>query len=630
MVDGSALLASVFRGLLAAGTWVEGRESNLLDGGAPFYRTYRTLDGGFMAVGALEPQFFAALSNGLGIDPADVADQYDRSRWRAMSARFETEFASRNRAEWVERFSGTDACVSPVWTFSESLGDDHMAARGTFPRDRWHFPAGPGPAILPNACRRYPCSGGLRPRGALAETHRILGGPGIQRGRDRYAPKKESRPLNPGGAMAPHSSSTANVMAERAAIDATVEGKTLVDVFDRNARDHADKAAIHWKEGDIWRHLTWSQYRKAVHEAAAGLISLGVSGGDFVAIMAGNRPEHVIGDLAAVHAGATGVTIYSTLAQTQIQYVAANCGAKVAILEDLSFMKRWEAIKSDLPALTHVILMEGAENYNMVDWVLSWEDLLERGRAALAADPGLVERVAATAKPEGLATLIYTSGTTGVPKGVMVTHRNVMWTAECVRRGTNLSDNPRMVSYLPLAHIAERMSTHYLGVYLAGEVWYCPDIGLVLEYVTKARPTLFVAVPRVWEKFHNRLEARFGEDPKREKLIRNAVAHGESVMRTTQAGKSPGLIDRLKLALFERLIFSKVRHGLGMDATRHRHHRRRPDQPRSDLLLPGDRHPALRVVRDERDHRPGHQQPSRRRKDRKRRSCPSGNRGGSR
>jgi long-chain acyl-CoA synthetase len=238
----------------------------------------------------------------------------------------------------------------------------------------------------------------------------------------------------------------------------------------------------------------------------------------------------------------------------------------VAILEDLSFMKRWEAIKSELPALGHVILMEGAENYNTVDWVLSWDDLLERGRAALAADAGLVERAAAAAKPEGLATLIYTSGTTGVPKGVMVTHRNVMWTAECVRRGTNLPDNPRMVSYLPLAHIAERMSTHYLGAYLAGEVWYCPDIGLVLEYVTKARPTLFVAVPRVWEKFHNRLEARFGEDPKREKLIRSAVAHGESVMRATQSGKSPGLFDKVKLALFERLIFSKVRHGLGMDA----------------------------------------------------------------
>lgn len=357
-----------------------------------------------------------------------------------------------------------------------------------------------------------------------------------------------------------------DVTAERAAIDAAVEGKTLTDVFNRNATEYADKAAIHWKEGDTWRHLTWSQYRKSVHEAAAGLLSLGIQPGDFVAIMSGNRPEHVIADLAAVHAGATGVTIYSTLAQNQIQYVAANCSAKVAVLEDLSFMKRWEAIKPELPALTHVILMEGAENYDTADWVLSWDDLMERGRAALKTDPDLINKSAAMAKPDGLATLIYTSGTTGVPKGVMITNRNVMWTAECLRRGARIEDNPRMVSYLPLAHIAERMCSHYLGAYLAGEVWYCPDIGLVLEYIQNARPTLFVGVPRVWEKFQNRLNTRFGEDPRREKLIRSAVAHGESVVRQVQAGKGMSILDRIKHVAFERLIYSKVRHGLGMDA----------------------------------------------------------------
>ncbi|MGH9896291.1 MAG: AMP-dependent synthetase/ligase, partial [bacterium] len=310
---------------------------------------------------------------------------------------------------------------------------------------------------------------------------------------------------------------------------------------------------------------TWEQYRSVVHEAAAGLLSLGIKPDDFVAIMAGNRPEHVIADLGAIHAGASGVTIYSTLAQNQIKYVAANCGAKVAILEDLGFMKRWEAIRSHLPALQHVILMEGAENYETSEWVLSWDDLLERGRQALAADPELVARSAGAARPDGLATLIYTSGTTGVPKGVMISHRNVVWTAECLRIGADLGDNPRMVSYLPLAHIAERMSTHYLGVYLAGEVWYCPDIGMVLEYVQKARPTLFVAVPRVWEKFHNRLDARFAEDPKREKLIRSAAVHGAEMVRRVQSGKSIGVVDRLKHVLFERLIYSKVRHGLGMD-----------------------------------------------------------------
>jgi long-chain acyl-CoA synthetase len=356
-----------------------------------------------------------------------------------------------------------------------------------------------------------------------------------------------------------------NTAAEAAAIDAAVEGKTLITLFDRNAETHGDKAAIHWKEGDLWRHLTWKQYREAVHEAAAGLLSLGIKPDDFVAIMAGNRREHVIADLAAIHAGAAGVTIYSTFAQNQIKYVAGNCGARVAVLEDLSFMKRWEAVRSELPNLEYVVLMEGAENYDTSEWVLSWEDLLERGRQALAGDPEIVVRSAGAARPESLATLIYTSGTTGVPKGVMISHRNVVWTAECLRVGADLSDNPRMVSYLPLAHIAERMSTHYLGLYLGGEVWHCPDIGMVLEYVQKARPTLFVAVPRVWEKFRNRLDARFAEDPGREKLIRSAAAHGDDMMRRTQAGKSLGLVDRLKHVLFERLIYSKIRHGLGMD-----------------------------------------------------------------
>jgi long-chain acyl-CoA synthetase len=124
------------------------------------------------------------------------------------------------------------------------------------------------------------------------------------------------------------------VLAERAAIDAEVEGKTIVDYIDRNADRYGDQPAIHYKDGD-WKSLTWREYRQAVHEAAAGLQDLGVGEGEFVAIMAGNRPEHVISDYAAIHAGATAVTIYSTLAASQIQYIADNCKATVAILENL-------------------------------------------------------------------------------------------------------------------------------------------------------------------------------------------------------------------------------------------------------------------------------------------------------
>jgi len=353
----------------------------------------------------------------------------------------------------------------------------------------------------------------------------------------------------------------AAVLAERAEIDAVIEGKTIVDAFNRNADTYPTQPAIHWKDGE-WTSLTWSQYRDVVHQAAAGLESLGVGNGEFVAVMAGNRPEHVIADYAAVHAGATPVTIYSTLASNQIQYIADNCKATVAILEDLDFMKRWEEIRSELPNLRYVVLMSGAENYDTVDWVLSWDELLARGTHRLGEDPDVVTRAAAAITPDTLATLIYTSGTTGTPKGVMISHRNVMWTLESLRRAADLDMGQRMVSYLPLAHIAERLATHYLGTYLAGQVWYCPNLAGVLEYIQIAKPTVFVGVPRVYEKFHSRLQARFAEaEGLKGKILGAALAQNAKRVDAEQEGKSgpplAGLLDKIAL--------SKVREGLGME-----------------------------------------------------------------
>ncbi|HSJ82511.1 MAG TPA: long-chain fatty acid--CoA ligase [Acidimicrobiia bacterium] len=351
------------------------------------------------------------------------------------------------------------------------------------------------------------------------------------------------------------------VLAERAAIDTEVEGRTIVDYLDRNAERYGDQPAIHFKNGD-WESLTWREYRQAVHEAAAGLQDLGVGEDEFVAIMAGNRPEHVIADYAAIHAGATAVTIYSTLAAGQVQYIADNCKATVAILENLEFMKRWEEIRSELPNLRYVVLMSGAENYDTAEWVLSWDDLLTRGRSRLSSDPESVKRATEAITPSTLATLIYTSGTTGNPKGVMISHRNVVWTAECLRRAADLDLGPRMVSYLPLAHIAERLATHYLATYLAGQVWYCPNLAGVLEYIQEARPTVFVGVPRVYEKFHSRLVARFEETHGIKKtLLDRALAANRKRVLAEQEGRSGPML----AGVLDSIVLSKVREQLGMD-----------------------------------------------------------------
>lgn len=132
MVDGTALLMGMIYGMRSAGAWSDERGSNVLDGGAPFYDTYRTSDGGFVAVGAIEPQFFAALVTGLGIDAAQLPRQHDRKRWPEMRSRFADAFAQRTRDEWVAALAGTDACVTPVLSMSEAVKHPHNAARGTF------------------------------------------------------------------------------------------------------------------------------------------------------------------------------------------------------------------------------------------------------------------------------------------------------------------------------------------------------------------------------------------------------------------------------------------------------------------------------------------------------------------
>lgn len=358
------------------------------------------------------------------------------------------------------------------------------------------------------------------------------------------------------------------VEQERNEIAAAIGDMTLVDVMNRNAERFGSRAALKWTEPDGVRTMSWSAYRDRVREAAAGLLSLGMGKGDFAAIMASNRPEHVMADLGAIFAGAVPVSMYNTLAPSQVSYIAGHCGAKVAILENAEYYEKWSQVRSEIPELRHVVVMDPSDDFTPGEGDLTWEGLLDRGRGALAADPGIVERAAAEAGPGDLATLIYTSGTTGDPKGVMISHRNVLWTSECIARAfPELPDHLRIVSYLPLAHLGERMASHYTGVWRAGSVWYEPDLANVLAAVQAHRPQGFFAVPRVWEKFQAGLSAKLQAEPKKAKrqLATGAVELGSNVERARQAGESPSAADRVKLWFAERLVFRKIRHGLGLD-----------------------------------------------------------------
>jgi long-chain acyl-CoA synthetase len=356
------------------------------------------------------------------------------------------------------------------------------------------------------------------------------------------------------------------VEVERGQIEQEIRGRTLCDLLAEHAAGQGDAPAMSWKRDGAWHTLSWRDYRERVAEVAMGLAGLGVGKGDFVAIMAANRPEHVLADQAAIHAGATPTSFYFTLAPEQIRYVAGHCEAKVAVLEDRDMLKRWQDIRDELPALRHVVVLDGVQEGDGPG-VLGWDELVRRGREALAADRSGFEELRGRVGPEDNAALLYTSGTTGPPKGVLLTHHNLLFESAALLRLTGLSPEGSSVSYLPLAHIAERVLSIYVPLALRTHVWFCPDPTQAVEYVREARPTIFFGVPRVWEKVRAGIEAKLAaeENERKRKIAHRAVQTGLEVVRRQQRGETVPLGLRARHALLERLVLAKVRHAIGLD-----------------------------------------------------------------
>ena len=299
-----------------------------------------------------------------------------------------------------------------------------------------------------------------------------------------------------------------DVTAERADIDRKVSGKTVCTIFADAVRNWPDRTALRWKRDGEWRQLTWREYGDQVAAATLALRDLGFGPGQFGLIMARNVPEHVIADLAIVHAGGAAISVYNTLAPEQLEYVANHSEATVAFVEDEAFLNKFLAIRASAPHLQRIVLVRG----NAPEGVISWDDFMAKGRKAYEADPKAFEATWRPVGPEDTLSLIYTSGTTGPPKGVTYSHNNVLWTMEACRRLLN-SEGDVLISYLPLAHVAERFTSQWNGIYLGREVYFCPDPNELLPYLLEARPTLFVGVPRVWEKLMSGIQAGIAAEP---------------------------------------------------------------------------------------------------------------------
>jgi long-subunit acyl-CoA synthetase (AMP-forming) len=347
------------------------------------------------------------------------------------------------------------------------------------------------------------------------------------------------------------SSTTGQVAAAPA--DHAADAPTLAQALRRTAAGHPDLVAVRTPDDEV--ALTWAQLLVRVDALAGGLAKLGIGRGDCVAIMLGNRPEFHIADLAAVTLGATPFSIYTTYPPVEIEYLVKDASCRLAIVEQAFLPVMLEAAQN-LPGLEHVIVVDG----EAPDGTLSLDELE-------GSDPEF-DGVAAAARvsPDDIVTLIYTSGTTGHPKGVQLTHRAIMSTAGQVREAIEFPTGARVISWLPSAHIAERMAHHYIPVIYAGNVTCAPDPREVLSYLPKVRPNWFFAVPRIWEKLKAGLEAmQAGQPEEQRRLVHEALEAALERVRLRQQGKPVPPELEANVAQADETLFSNLRRMLGLD-----------------------------------------------------------------
>jgi long-chain acyl-CoA synthetase len=356
--------------------------------------------------------------------------------------------------------------------------------------------------------------------------------------------------------------------AERSEIDRAIEGKTLCSAFAETVARRGDAEALVGKARDgTTRSYSWNQVRDRVREVALGLHALGVAPGSFGVIMGRNRPEYVIADLGAVHAGATPVGLYNTLAPEQVSYIANHCDARVAIVEDAGFLAKFQAVRAELPKLERIVLLEGDSDDPSVT---TWDQLLATGRAEHARDPQAFDRLWQAVKPDDVLTLIYTSGTTGPPKGVIDTHRTALWVLESMRRAAPPDDDDRVISYLPLAHAADRFLIYYATMVSGNTAVFCSEVTQILQTMIEVRPTSFGGVPRIWEKLHAGLTSAITNEPDepRRRMVLGALEVGRAVVALEQRGEPVPAALAQQRAMVEP-IFAAIRARIGLDRARY-------------------------------------------------------------
>jgi long-chain acyl-CoA synthetase len=273
--------------------------------------------------------------------------------------------------------------------------------------------------------------------------------------------------------------------------------ETLSQLFLNTVKTYIKPDLLAAKKDGHYVPISTEEYARRVRHLSLGLTDLGLGAGDKLILLSENRPEWTITDMAVLCAGAVTVPIYTSLMPEQIKYMINDSDARIVVCSNRDLWLKVEAVRSELPNVHHFVLIdeEGPSG------VVSLSEIAARGKTIEAADPGRFEKRALAVKPDDVASIIYTSGTTGVPKGVMLTHANFVSNSKALDAVTDFSVKDTILSFLPLSHVLERMTT-FSWIYKGASIYYAESIETVAENMLEARPTIMISVPRLFDKIY--------------------------------------------------------------------------------------------------------------------------------
>lgn len=338
---------------------------------------------------------------------------------------------------------------------------------------------------------------------------------------------------------------------------------TVSRMFNQVTNDHLNRDLYFYKKNNTWQGISGGEIRTTVKDIAFGLQSLGIGKGDNVALLSNNSPRWAMSDYGIICSGAATVSVYPTLIPSQVEFILNNSKSKVVFVEDQLQLDKVLEIREKCSLLQGVVVMD--DSYSGDDKnIQNFKEFLDVGTKKSQDSETTFEEMVEAPESGDLLTLIYTSGTTGDPKGVMLTHGNMMSNVEGISQIITFDSTEKFLSFLPLSHSFERMGGHFTAFSVGAQVYYAESIETVPENLQEVKPSVVLSVPRLYEKMYSRVREGLKSAPEaRQKIFWWAIGVGKEATQYRLANKSLPFGLGLKHKIADKLVYSKVKERVG-------------------------------------------------------------------